>query len=63
MNWKTELYQSEIEAQTEFSKADHAHTIETLENLICHAYQTQNTDMERFYRATLETYEKAAYDL
>lgn len=62
-NWKTAMYQSEIEAQVDFSKADHRHTMETLESLICNAYRSGNEDMEKFYRDTLNTYERTAYDV
>ncbi len=63
MNWKTAMYQSIIEAQSMLSKADHQHTVETLENLIGKEYWSGNEEMENYYRDTLETYEKAAYDL
>lgn len=63
MNWKTVMYQSIIEAQNVLSKADYQHTVGTLENLIGKEYWSGNEEMERYYRDTLRTYEKAAYDL
>ena len=61
---KTLMYIDIVAAQAAYRRLrEHNHIVAELESLIEEAYQTGNERMERLYRDTLDTYEKAAYDL
>lgn len=64
MNWKTAMYLDTIDAQSvPTRKAEHDRTVRTLKDLITHAQERGDADMESLFRQCLATYEKAGYDL
>ena len=63
MNWKTAMYLDMIDAQSvPTRKAEHDRTVQTLKDLIAHARERGDADMERLFRQCLAKLEEG-YDL
>ena len=64
MNWKTAMYLDMMDAQSSVParKAEHDRTVRTLKDLIAHARERGDADMERLFRQCLAKLEEG-YDL